>query len=60
MGLSSLGRGQSYVLTSVNQDIMILSKLLDEEYVVNDYDKNALTFHDAREIMIKNSKVSEE
>lgn len=57
LGLSSLGRAQSCVINSINQDIFILSKLLHKEYDQTLNDKKALNFDDAKEIMLKNSSL---
>jgi pyruvate kinase len=57
IGLSSLGRAQSCVIDSINQDIVILSKLLNEEYTQTSADKKALTFKEAQEVMIQKSKI---
>jgi len=54
IGLSSLGRAQSCVLNSLNQDIVILSKLLHKEYTDTN---SAITFDEAKSIMIENSKI---
>ncbi|MEA3290540.1 MAG: pyruvate kinase [Campylobacterota bacterium] len=57
IGLSSLGRAQSCVINSINQDIFILSKLLHKEYNETQNDQNALNYEDAKKIMLKNSEV---
>ncbi|MEA2050203.1 MAG: pyruvate kinase [Campylobacterota bacterium] len=57
IGLSSLGRAQSCVINSINQDIFILSKLLHKEYNETQNDKNALNYDDAKRIMLKSSEV---
>lgn len=57
IGLSSLGRAQSCVINSVNQDIFILSQLLNKEYNQTQNDINALNYDDAKAIMIKNCEV---
>jgi pyruvate kinase len=57
LGLSSLGRAQSCVINSINQDIFILSKLLKKEYTKTDNDIHALNYNDAKNIMINNAKV---
>jgi pyruvate kinase len=57
LSLSSLGRAQSCVINSINQDIFILSKLLHKEYTQTTYDKNALNYDDAKKIMLKNSEI---
>ncbi|MEA3353867.1 MAG: pyruvate kinase, partial [Campylobacterota bacterium] len=57
IGLSSLGRAQSCVINSINQDIFILSKLLHKEYNQTQNDQNALNYEDAKKIMLKNSEV---
>jgi pyruvate kinase len=57
LGLSSLGRAQSCVLNSINQDIFILAKLLQKEYTQSKIDKEALNFDDARKIHLNNAKV---
>lgn len=57
IGLSSLGRSQSCVINSLNQDIFILSKLLNKKYIQTQNDKDTLNFDDAKTIMLKNSEV---
>lgn len=57
LGLSSLGRAQSCVINSINQDIFILSQLLNKEYTQSDNDINALNYEDAKKIMLSNAKV---
>lgn len=57
IGLSSLGRAQSCVISSINQDIFILSKLLNKEYHETQNDKNVLNYEDAKRIMLKNSEI---
>lgn len=57
IGLSSLGRAQSCVINSINQDIFILSRLLNKEYKETPNDKNALNFEDAKKIMLKNTDI---
>lgn len=57
IGLSSLGRSQSCVINSINQDIIILSKLLNRKYKETNNDKKSLDFQEAKNIMIKNSKI---
>jgi len=55
IGLSSLGRAQNCVINSINQDIFILSKLLNKEYVQTQGDREALNFEEANEIMLENA-----
>ncbi len=57
LGLSSLGRAQSCVVNSLNQDIFILSQLLQKKYEQTQNDKDALNFDDAKQIMLKNSQI---
>lgn len=57
IGLSSLGRAQSCVINSINQDIFILSKLLHKPYDQSLNDSKALNYEDAKKIMLKNSEV---
>lgn len=57
IGLSSLGRAQSCVINSLNQDIFILSRLLQKEYKQTSTDVEAINFEEAKAIMIENSKV---
>ena len=57
LGLSSLGRAQSCVINSINQDILILSKLLHKPYKQTQNDLDALNYDDAKNIMLKNSEV---
>ncbi len=57
LGLSSLGRAQSCVINSINQDIFILSQLLNKESTQTDNDLNALNYDDAKKIMLQNAKV---
>jgi len=57
IGLSSLGRAQSCVINSLNQDIFILSRLLQKEYKQTSIDEKAINFEEAKAIMIENSKV---
>jgi pyruvate kinase len=57
IGLSSLGRAQSCIINSINQDIFILSKLLNKEYIQTQSDIDALSYEEAKKIMLKNSLV---
>ncbi len=57
LGLSSLGRAQSCVINSINQDILILSKLLQKPYKQTQNDLDVLNYNDAKSIMLKNSDV---
>ena len=57
LGLSSLGRAQSCVLNSLNQDIFILSQLLHKKYEQTQNDKDALNYDDAKQMMLKNSQI---
>ena len=57
LGLSSLGRAQSCVINSINQDILILSKLLHIPYEQTQNDLDVLNYDDAKNIMLKNSEV---
>lgn len=57
LGLSSLGRSQSCVINSINQDIFILSRLLHNKYMEILNDEKALTYEEAKSIMIRNSKI---
>ncbi len=57
LGLSSLGRAQSCVINSINQDILILSKLLHKPYKQTQNDLDVLNYDDAKNIMLKNSEV---
>ncbi len=57
IGLSSLGRSQSCLISSINQNIDILSSILNIEFVKTKIDLDALTFEDAQEIMIRKSDV---
>ncbi len=57
IGLSSLGRAQSCIINSINQDIFILSRLLNKEYIQTQSDIDALNYDEAKRIMLKNSFV---
>lgn len=57
IGLSSLGRAQSCVINSINQDIFILSKLLHKPYTQTKTDEDALNYEDAKNIMLKHAEV---
>lgn len=57
LGLSSLGRAQSCVINSINQDILILSKLLHKPYVQTKLDAEALNYDESKGLMLKNCEV---
>ncbi|MEA3314464.1 MAG: pyruvate kinase [Campylobacterota bacterium] len=57
IGLSSLGRSQSCVINSINQDIFLLAKLLHKEYHKTQNDRDVLNYEDSKKIMLKNSEV---
>ena len=56
-GLSSFGRSQSSIVNAINQDIILLSKLLDSTFDDISLDDNFVKFHESKTIMYKNSKV---
>ncbi|MDY0328281.1 MAG: pyruvate kinase [Arcobacteraceae bacterium] len=56
-GLSSFGRSQSSIVNAINQDIILLSKLLDSSFDDLSLDSNFVKFHEAKTIMYKNGRV---
>lgn len=56
-GLSSFGRSQSCIVNSINQDIILLSRLLDKDFCETTLDNQHIKFDEAKEIMYQNSKV---
>lgn len=57
VGLSSLGRSQSCILNSLNQNLYVLSKLLGREFDLSQEEKEAIDFDKARSIIMNNNKI---
>lgn len=57
LGLSSLGRAQSCIINSINQELAIVSKLLKKELHYSKIDEDALSFEESKLIHLKNSEV---